>query len=214
MDSVSLCILGVYMAINPDLTLGINRSLKLVGWLWRHWPFVISPKGCIMPKLESNLRNPMLVLRVTGLCAGNSPVPGEFPAQMASNAEIVSIWWRHRVSDDTCNPGLCTSGKASYHKILIFSKQRDWVFRWSYLSTFRQAPRQYCCGDPCKISGRSDNFPRHAIQFVLYVKWQIDIGDTEPRFSLHCITDIKNITSAKQQLDDRSIWASSCVVPC
>ena len=34
-------------------------------------------------------------LRVTGLCAGNSPVPGEFPAQMASNAENVSIWWRH-----------------------------------------------------------------------------------------------------------------------
>ena len=31
-------------------------------------------------------------LRVTGLCAGNSPVPGEFPAQMASNAEIFSIW--------------------------------------------------------------------------------------------------------------------------
>ena len=34
-------------------------------------------------------------LRVTGLCAGNSPVTGEFPAQMASNAEDVSIWWRH-----------------------------------------------------------------------------------------------------------------------
>ena len=27
--------------------------------------------------------------------AGNSPVTGEFPAQMASNAENVSIWWRH-----------------------------------------------------------------------------------------------------------------------
>ena len=26
---------------------------------------------------------------------GNSPVTGEFPAQMASNAENVSIWWRH-----------------------------------------------------------------------------------------------------------------------
>ena len=36
-------------------------------------------------------------LRVTGLCAGNSPVTGEFPAQMASNAENVSIWWRHHV---------------------------------------------------------------------------------------------------------------------
>ena len=30
-------------------------------------------------------------LRITGLCAGNSPVTGEFPAQMASNAENVSI---------------------------------------------------------------------------------------------------------------------------
>ena len=34
-------------------------------------------------------------LRVTGLCAGNSPETGEFPAQMASNAENVTIWWRH-----------------------------------------------------------------------------------------------------------------------
>ena len=34
-------------------------------------------------------------LRVTGLCEGNSPVTGEFPAQTASNAENVSIWWRH-----------------------------------------------------------------------------------------------------------------------
>ena len=30
-------------------------------------------------------------LRVTGLCAANSPVTGEFPAQMA-------IWWRHHAS--------------------------------------------------------------------------------------------------------------------
>ena len=36
-------------------------------------------------------------LRVNGLCAGNSPGTGEFPAQMASNAENVSIWWRHHV---------------------------------------------------------------------------------------------------------------------
>ena len=30
-------------------------------------------------------------LRVTGLCAGT----GEFPTQRASNAENVSMWWRH-----------------------------------------------------------------------------------------------------------------------
>ena len=34
-------------------------------------------------------------LRVTGLCEGNSPVTGEFPSQRPSNAENVSIWWRH-----------------------------------------------------------------------------------------------------------------------
>ena len=34
-------------------------------------------------------------LLVTGLCVGNSPVTGEFSTQMASNAENVSIWWRH-----------------------------------------------------------------------------------------------------------------------
>ena len=39
-------------------------------------------------------------LHVTGLCAGNSPVTGEFPAQMASNVEkmfpfddVMSSWW-------------------------------------------------------------------------------------------------------------------------
>ena len=36
-------------------------------------------------------------LRVTGLCTGNSPGTGKFPAQRDSNAEIVSIWWRHHV---------------------------------------------------------------------------------------------------------------------
>ena len=36
-------------------------------------------------------------LRVIGLCVGKSPVTGEFPAQMASDADNVSIWWRHDV---------------------------------------------------------------------------------------------------------------------
>ena len=34
---------------------------------------------------------------VTCLCEGSSPVTGEFPAQRASNAENVFIWWRHHV---------------------------------------------------------------------------------------------------------------------
>ena len=34
-------------------------------------------------------------LRVTGLCAGISPVIGEFPAQRASYVENIPICWRH-----------------------------------------------------------------------------------------------------------------------
>ena len=46
--------------------------------------------------------------RVTGLCVGNSPVTGEFPAQKASNAVNVSIWWRHHDSFHTSNEnGTC-----------------------------------------------------------------------------------------------------------
>ena len=36
-------------------------------------------------------------LCVTGLFVGNSPVTGEFPALKVSNAENVSIGWRHHV---------------------------------------------------------------------------------------------------------------------
>ena len=36
-------------------------------------------------------------LHVTGLCVGTSPGTYEFPAQMASNVENVSISWRHHV---------------------------------------------------------------------------------------------------------------------
>ena len=34
-------------------------------------------------------------LRVTGLCKGNSPMTGEFPAQRSSNEENVSNWCSH-----------------------------------------------------------------------------------------------------------------------
>ena len=39
--------------------------------------------------------NKTSMLRVSGLCDGNSPITGEFPAQRASNEENVFIWWRH-----------------------------------------------------------------------------------------------------------------------
>ena len=53
------------------------------------------PQDCLLDCLFKAKINEISKLRVTGLCAGNSPVTGEFPAQRASNAENVSIWWYH-----------------------------------------------------------------------------------------------------------------------
>ena len=68
-------------------------------WLWRHnEPGGVSnhqPHNWLLNRLFANRSKKTSKLRVTGLCVGNSPETGEFPAQMASNAEKVSIWWRH-----------------------------------------------------------------------------------------------------------------------
>ena len=46
---------------------------------------------CLLKRLFRRRWKKTPALRVTGLCEGNSPVTGEFPAQRASNAENVSI---------------------------------------------------------------------------------------------------------------------------
>ena len=52
------------------------------------------PHHCLLNSLFGRRSKKTSKLRVTGLWVGNSPGTGEFPAQMASNAENVSIWWR------------------------------------------------------------------------------------------------------------------------
>ena len=56
------------------------------------------PYDCLLNRLFRRRSKKASKLRVTGLCVGNSPGTGEFPAQMASYAENVSIWWRHHVT--------------------------------------------------------------------------------------------------------------------
>ena len=53
------------------------------------------PHDCLLNRLFRSRSKKTSKLRVTGPCAENSPGTGEFPAQMTSNAENVSIWWRH-----------------------------------------------------------------------------------------------------------------------
>ena len=75
---------------------GIVLSLR-----WRHERDKIlnhQPCDCFLNRLFRHRSKKTSKLRTTGLCEGNSPVTGEFSAQRASNAESVSIWWRHHVS--------------------------------------------------------------------------------------------------------------------
>ena len=61
-------------------------------WVWR----LKSPASRLFIQMFIQRRSRKTSkLLVTGLCEGNSPGTGEFPAQGASNAENVSIWWRH-----------------------------------------------------------------------------------------------------------------------
>ena len=59
---------------------------------------------CLLKRLFRRRSKITSKLRVTGLCARNSPGTGEFPAQKASNAENVFIWWRHH---DICHLFQC-----------------------------------------------------------------------------------------------------------
>ena len=111
-------------------------SLVLVTLQWRHneQDSVSNhqPHNCLLSCLFRLGSNKTSKLRVTGLCAGNSPGTGEFPAQMASNAENVSIWCRHH--DDLVssrhqahtrtNTGLLSIGTTKkwklYHRISFF----------------------------------------------------------------------------------------------
>ena len=62
---------------------------------------------------------------------GNSSVTGEFPAQMASNAENVSIWWRHHVLWFFCYS--CTHTLRSFltgTEIMIVPVPVKWPWPW------------------------------------------------------------------------------------
>ena len=82
-----------------SLIMFFHRSCNL---LWRHNGHDSvsnhQPHDCLFNHLFRCRSKKTPKLCVTGLCAGNSPGTGESPAQMASNAENVSIWWRHHVT--------------------------------------------------------------------------------------------------------------------
>ena len=62
--------------------------------------------ACLLRRRSKKTSN----LRITGLCEGNSPVTGEFPAQRTSDVENVSIWWRlHDITSSLLHSDLQSS---------------------------------------------------------------------------------------------------------
>ena len=79
------------------------RHITVTSW-WARWRLKSPASRSFTQRFiraQINRSKKILKLRVTGLCAEISPVTGEFPAQMASYTENVSIWWRHHVSMKT-----------------------------------------------------------------------------------------------------------------
>ena len=79
----------------------MSIHISLISLQWRHNDHDggsnNQPQGCLLNRLFRCRSKKTSKLRVTGHYVGNSPVTGEFPAQRASNAEDVSIWWCHHV---------------------------------------------------------------------------------------------------------------------
>ena len=88
------------------------------------------PHGCLLNRLFRCRSKKTSKLRVTGLCVGNSPGTGEFPAQMASDAENVSIWWRHHVMGPTWGPSgsdRTQVGSMLVQWTLVFGSALIWI---------------------------------------------------------------------------------------
>ena len=96
--------------------------------VWNH-----QPQDCLLNRLFRRRSKKASKLRVTGLRAGNSRVTGEFPAQMASDAENVSIWWCHHGKEqmDICEGKYVVSrGIKLCVSSCILPKELRSIFRW------------------------------------------------------------------------------------
>ena len=95
------------------------------------------PYDCLLNRLFRHRSKKTSKLRVTGLCVGNSPGTGEFPAQNASKAENVAISWRHHDVNLGVQHSLLRKVKTRIynHKSVL----RHWEFFESSMQIHKQA---------------------------------------------------------------------------
>ena len=119
------------------------------------------PYDCLLNRL---FRRRSKKLRVTGLCAGNSPATGEFPAQRASNTENVF----HLMTSSWCTYGWGSRGD---RLSMLF------LFRWppcqrsdmTLVEVSQRASKALCIGNswPFVSYGIYVNLTRRSYPFLL-----------------------------------------------
>ena len=96
----ALAVVWYFIMLCKDYHTGNKHSSTLQ---WRHnGRDGISnhqPRDCLLNRLFWYRSKKISKFHVTGLCEGNSPVTGKFPAQRNSNADNVSIWWRYHIEN-------------------------------------------------------------------------------------------------------------------
>ena len=131
-------------------------------------------RHCLISRLF-RLRSKRTELRVTGLCEGNSPVTGEFPAspvtgefpaQRASNAENVSIWWCHHV-----NTGSTVQRIVLITHLVTLCPSMIWVQGWGSLTSSVTLFSEFSA-----LSKHTLAFVYHV--YILQVSPQLIRGDT------------------------------------
>ena len=98
LDKGVMVYLKLYIVLGP-LERKQNRPATFGRPLAEHCVHVfLHYSDVIMDTIASQITS-LTIVYSTVYSKKTSKLPGEFPAQMASNAENVSIWWRHHVDD-------------------------------------------------------------------------------------------------------------------
>ena len=151
---------------------------------WRHnQPVSVSnhqPHGCLLNRLFKAQINITSKFRATGLCEGNSPGTGEFPAQSASNAENVSIWRRHHVILYL----RCMEYLWFKHDLLIWKLKCCIDAHWCvYSSTFGRCG-SYIAVDNCIEQGKKEN-QVNIFKYTVYMRGRrVDMTQTLVGFNI------------------------------
>ena len=96
-----------FQCIRSLLVTLVTKNNVTKNVLYHYVDVTMGPHQCLLNRLFGCRSRKTSKFRVIGLCAGNSPGTSELPTQMASNAENVSIWWRHHVNVCMCARVIC-----------------------------------------------------------------------------------------------------------